>query len=219
MPFWRRSDRRARPFDKRDLPKATRATVASALEEGRLLADYAVRLQLKNRIEVSTLGEDHSFDADDFTAIAADELRSLAGEQDAVAERLETDAASLSSRRNPRHVHDYHAGDRRNLRHRARVARALAESLRADADDREALLDLVERSRQDAWRDVAGALEAVIDLGVAPPKRPSAKRERRIADLAEELSGLVALRELDGDGDEQDADPDAPADPDGTPAD
>ena len=162
-----------------------------------MLADYAVRLQLKNRIEVSTLGDDHVFDAADFTATAADELRYLAAEQDAVAERLETEASSLQARRNPRHVHDYHVGDRRNLRHRARVARALGEALRTDADDDEALLDLVERSRQDAWRDVAGALEAVIDLGVAPPKRPSAKRERRIADLAEELSGLAALRELD----------------------
>ena len=197
MPFWRRSDRRSRPFDKRDLPKATRATLAGALEEGRLLADYAVRLQLKNRIEVATLGDDHTFDAADFTQAAAEELRQLAAEQDAVAERLETEAASLSARRNPRHVHDYHAGDRRNLHHRARVARALAESLRADADDEAALLDFVERSRQDAWRDIAGAIEAVIDLGVAPPKRPSAKRTRRIADLAEELSGLAALRELD----------------------
>lgn len=197
MPFWRRSDRRSRPFDKRDLPRVARATVAGALEEGRLLADYAVRLQLKNRIEVATLGEDRSFEPEAFTEVAALELRHLADEQDAVAERIESEALSLSARHRPKHVHDYHAGDRRNLRHRARVARALAEDLRTQADDHAALLGLVERARQDAWRDIAHAIEAVIDIGVAPPKRPSAKRTRRIADFAEELAGLAALRELD----------------------
>ena len=206
--FWRRRDRRSRPFDKRDLPRAARATVAGALEEGRLLADYAVRLQLKNRIEVATLGEDRSFAAEAFTEPAAVELRHIADEQDAVAERLEAEASSLAAKRNPRHVHDYHAGDRRNLRHRARVARALAEDRRAQADDHDALLALVERARQDAWRDIAHAIEAVIDIGVAPPKRPSAKRTRRIADFAEELAGLAALRELEHPVDESANDPD-----------
>ena len=202
MPLWRRRDRRFRPFDKRDLPPAARATVAGALEEGQLLADYAVRLQLKNRIEIATLGDDQVFSPALFTDAATQELSNLADEQDAVAERLEAEAASLSGARSPKHVHDYHAGDRRNLRHRARVARALADDLRAKSVDEEALLALVERSRQDAWRDVANAIEAVIDIGVAPPKRPSAKRTRRIADFADELAGMAALHELEAPFDE-----------------
>lgn len=198
MPAPRRLDPRFRPFDKRDLPRRTRVTVAVALEEGRLLADYSVRLQLKNRIEVSTLGDDERFDVARFSDGAAQELRQLADEQDAVAERLETEAASLRGRSRPKHVHDYHVADRRNLRHRAKVARALAAELRRRADDDAERCELVERARQDAWRDVARALEAVIDVESAlPPDVIDPARAVRIADLADELSGIAALRALE----------------------
>ena len=201
MRAWRRAEPRFRPFDDRDVPRRARATVAVAIEEGRLLADYAIRLQLKNRIEVATLGDDERYSAERFAEGAAEELRHLAAEQDAVAERLEAQDTALRGRTRPRHVHDYHVPDRGNLRHRARVARALAEDLRRRAADGDELLALVERARQDAWRDVARVIEQLIDVErELPPDVVDAARASRLADLADELAALAALRDLELDG-------------------
>ncbi len=192
MAFWRRRNSDFRPFDRRDLAPSARPTVAGAVEEGRLLAQYAARLHLKNRIEVATIGEDKAFDPEDFVPDAIEEIERLAEEQDEVANRLETQAAAVQVRERPRHVHDYHADDRRNLRHRARVARLLAADLRMRAADPGEVAEIIERARQDAWRDVSSLIEAVIDVGARPPRRPSSARKRRIADLAGELDDLLA---------------------------
>lgn len=175
------------------------ASVPEAVDEGRLLAEYAARLAVKNRIEVATIGEGAVFEAEAFAAGAAEELLRLAEEQDAIGERLEAEAEVLRAHNRPRHVHDYHAGDRRNLRHRARVARALAAALRARSEDPADLLELVENARADAWRDVAGMLEAIIDAGARPPRETGPRRAARLADLADDLATLVAEHEDRGD--------------------
>lgn len=170
-----------------------------------MLAEYAVRLRVKNAIEVTTIGEDAAFDPAEFGPVVASEWERIATEQDAVADRLEAEGSILRSRGRSRHVHDYHSEDRRNLRHRSRVARQLAAAARGRATDTDAVQNMVERARADAWRDVASAIEAVIDVGARPPRSPSPGRRYRLESLAGEIVTLAAksARDADSDDDEE----------------
>ncbi len=160
-----------------------------ALDEGLLLAERAAVLAIRNRIEVATLGrEAREFDARSFRADAYEELKALAVEQLEVAQRLDAERRSVRGRFGVADSHhDYRRGDLRNLRLRARAARMLADALRDRAGDPEYLDRLVERARQEAWRDVAGQLKRHLDAAAAPPVRPDEARLERISDLAADL--------------------------------
>lgn len=168
-----------------------RASVAVAVDEGILLAEYAVRLRVKNAIEVATIGEDAAFDESAFESVVATEWGRIAAEQRAVADRLDAEEHGLRARGRARHVHDYSSEDRRNLRHRRDVSRTLARIAHERATDADAVSEMIERAREDAWREVATAIEAVFDVGVRPPREPSEARRHRVASLAEEIAALV----------------------------
>ncbi len=161
-----------------------------ALDEGLMLADSAARLEVRNRIQVETIGRGRDYDAAEYHRDAAAALRQLALEQDEIAERLDAER-KLAVRRDgySTNEHDYQRADRRNLRIRAQVARAMAERLRAFADDPDRVEDLVERSRQEAWQDVADQMRRRMRLREPPPPEGiDPTRSDRIADLAAELS-------------------------------
>ena len=163
------------------------------LDEGLLLAERAAVLQIRNRIEVATLGRDaRGFRAVDFRPDAVAALHVLAEEQEGIARRLDEQRRSVRGRFGVADSHhDYRRGDLRNLRLRARAAQLLAEALRSRATDPEYLDGLIERARQDAWRDVAGHLKLHLDAAAAPPVSPDAARLERISDLAAELTAAL----------------------------
>jgi len=168
-----------------------------ALDEGLLLADRAAVLEIRNRIEVATLGHaDREFDPVDFRADAREALATLETEQRDVASRLDAERRSVRARYGSANSHhDYRRADRRNLGLRARAARMLADALAARAADPEYLDRLVERARQDAWRDVAGQLKRHLDAAAAPPVRPDEARIERLSDLAADLIAEVDAHE------------------------
>ena len=168
-----------------------------ALDEGLLLADRAAVLEIRNRIEVATLGRaGREFDPVEFRADAREALATLEVEQREIAARLEAERRSVRGRGGVADSHhDYRRGDRRNLRLRARAARVLADALAARAADADELDRLVERARQDAWRDVAGQLKRHLDAAAAPPPRPDEARLERLSDLAADLVAEVDAHE------------------------
>lgn len=164
-----------------------------AIDEGLLLAEGAARLEVRNRIEVETIGRGRDFDPEEFRADAVAVLEQLAGEQDAVADRLDVERR-LASGRDGYAIseHDYQRSDRRNLKRRAKAARLLAGELRATAADAARVADLVERARQEAWRDVAGQMRRKMRIYAAPPEfDEDPGRRDRLSDLAAELVAAV----------------------------
>jgi len=163
--FRPRAERRlTRPFDEAALPEPGPHTLAHAVDEGMLLADYATRMAVKNHIVVDTIQEGHPFEPSRHTAQAAELLRELAREQDAVAARsAELRATVEGLGGDAMHPHDYRDVDVENLRLREDAATALAADLRAKADSEPRLLEIVERARRDAWDEVADAIIAGLD--------------------------------------------------------
>jgi hypothetical protein len=170
-----------------------------AIDEGLMLADRAARLGVRNRIEVETVGRGRDFDPEEFRADAIAALEQLAGEQAAIAERLEIERRLAGAREGIAYSeHDYRRGDRRNLKVRAKVARYMAEQLLEFAADEERVADLVERARQEAWRDVAGHMQRKLRIYAAPPEfDEDPGRGDRLAGLAAELAEQAAARQLD----------------------
>lgn len=169
-----------------------------AIDEGLLLADRAARLDVRNRIEVETIGRGRDFDPEDFRADAVAALEQLAAEQAAIADRLDIERRLAGSRDGYAYnEHDYRRGDRRNLKARAKVARLMATELRAFAADPDRVADLVERARQEAWRDVAGHMQKKLRIYAAPPEfDEDPGRPERIVELAADLmADLAALDE------------------------
>ncbi len=155
---------RTRPFDEDALPPVAPPTLEQSIEEGMLLAEYATRMAIKNRIVVDTIQLGNDFDPARHTAQAAELLRELADEQDAAAERVAQERKAVAGLGgDAQHPHDYRNADLANLRLREESATALARALRAKADSEEELLRLVERGRTDAWDEVGGAIEASLD--------------------------------------------------------
>lgn len=155
---------RTRPFDEEALPTPPQPTMEQTVEEGMLLAEYATRMAVKNHIVVDILQGGYDFDPARHTGEASDMLRELAGEQGEAAGRIDEElTAAEGVRGDAQHPHDYRDVDVANLSLRRDAAAELAAALRAKAESEEALLALVERGRQDAWDEVARAIEAGLD--------------------------------------------------------
>ncbi|ROS29495.1 hypothetical protein EDF22_1235 [Rathayibacter sp. PhB127] len=152
------------PYDPDENPSREPVSVEEAAEEGLLLAQYASRMAVKNRVLMDGLAEGVPFDVRHYSVIAAAELEKLADESEAAAERLRAiaaDATLVGGRSD--HVHDYRSADLDNLDHRERLSLAVADSLRHRARDEQYLASLVDDARQDAWRELSQSIEETLD--------------------------------------------------------
>jgi hypothetical protein len=195
----RKSDRkRKRPAASPEAVSVSSEAVQRAVDEGLLLARFAVVMDVKNHIIVSALRDDAPFDA----AVSALEVRQslarLAGEQAGYAERvtdvLKTRAAR--ARGNVKHEHDYHPEDLGSLDLRHAVYSRVAEQLLALAADESYVGEIVETARRDAWGELGGAVEVRLDRLPRPPVKNAdyeRNRARRIRALVEE--DLAALKQ------------------------
>jgi aminopeptidase N len=141
--------------------------------EGLLLAEYAVRLAVKNQILVDVLGRGADFDRSRAGDQVRSELAGIADEYEQAARRMRHDARHAAWRLGrARHQHDYRAVDRRNLRRRASASEEAARRLRTAAADEDAIVALVDAARTAAWEDVAGEVHGALRRVEPPPPPP-----------------------------------------------
>ncbi|WP_374008354.1 hypothetical protein [Leifsonia sp. LS-T14] len=196
MPLFRRRPRRVpmRPFDESRLAEVQPVTPERAIEEGLLLADFAVRMTVRNAIVTEMLTTpDAAYTSSSFVGVARRALLAVADEADAAEARMTVEhrlATVLEGE--PEHSHDYRPVDAINLRRREAVAHATADALRRRSEDEDFLARVVERARREAWGEVSREIELRIDRTFAPPD-PVGMSER-LEDLRAELR-LLAQRE------------------------
>ncbi|MGO4533459.1 hypothetical protein [Leifsonia sp. 2MCAF36] len=180
-----------RPFDEARLPPTEPISPDRALEEGLLLADFAVRMTVRNSIITDMLSAtDAAFTPALFVGVARDALLALSDEAGAAEARLAAEhrlATVLEGE--PEHSHDYRPVDAGNLSRRQSLAHSTAEALRRQASDERFLLDVVERARAEAWGEISREIELRIDRAWADPD--PAGRSERLAGLRAELRRLV----------------------------
>jgi hypothetical protein len=169
--------------------------------EGLLLAEYAVRLSVKNQILVDVLGRGTDFDRARAGEQIRAELTTLVREHERAADRMRHDArvARLRLGRG-RHQHDYRAIDRRNLRLRAGIAEEVARRLAEAAANDDAVVALVDASRAAAWEDLAGEVHGALRRNAPPPPPPADldPEERALRQQMVVVLDLAALAEERG---------------------
>lgn len=169
---------------------------ADAIEEGYAIAVAAARLTVRNHILVETIAHDETFDAERFADFAHTALIALADEQDAAAatvRRLRRSAWGKHS--DSLGTHDYRDRDTRNLRQRQRQYLGVAKRLRREAEDLQAVADLVAQARDAAWGDVESNLQRrLIVEGMRPDADPDYATMREARMQALRLVDLPRLR-------------------------
>lgn len=169
-----------------------------AIDEGVLIARFAVVMDVKNHIIVTALRHDAPFDAEATALEVKQSLGRLADEQAAYAERVTEVLRSraASARGSVKHEHDYHPQDLATLDLRYAVNVGVGNRLRELAADDAYVSDIVETARQDAWSELGGEVEGRLDRIPRPPVRNAdyeRNRARRIRSLIDE--DLAALRQ------------------------
>lgn len=143
----------------RRLPKRELAPVEEIVEQGLLVADVAVRMQVKNEIIMNALKEHVDYDAAQIREMVRASCEDLALER-------EKDALHISRMRNEIRdtgrsswsESDYGNDDNRTLRHRQEVYEQVAAQLRERAADSNYLESTAERARQAAWYEIGDSL-------------------------------------------------------------
>ncbi|MBF4573251.1 hypothetical protein ITJ64_12065 [Herbiconiux sp. VKM Ac-1786] len=166
--------------------------IDAAIADGLLIARFSAVLALKNRLIVSALRDDESFDRDRAARAAREVLEELAEEQENNLEHaLEVIEEAQSDRGVARHQHDYKARDLELLSARRRVYRDVAESIRRDAADDVAVALLVDDARKRTWEEISREIEARLDQVRASSnlvvdeeyRRHRAERMRRVREF------------------------------------
>jgi cytochrome c556 len=202
--FRRRRSPKFRPFDRKALPEVEPLSFEETFADGLLVAEAAGRMALKNRIILMALRGEEPFDAARASAAAREVLHELMQETDEVAEWSAQERKSASARvGRSEHQHDYHREDTKNLRMRERVNTAIAERLGELRDDTDYLAEFAERARQDAWTEIAGAIDArlarewpEIEIDEAYVLERDERMRDVAVDLERDLREVVRRREM-----------------------
>lgn len=166
---------------------------AEIVSEGLYIASAAVRLSLKNRILMDTIGGGAGYDVDKFLPDARAALLALADEADAAAERIKKERREAWHRfSDPDSTHDYGSRDVGNLRRRRRQSQRVAKGLRVRAENEDELRRLVEAAREAAWGELAENIERSLRVEAARPDldadyatmREARMRALRLVDLS-----------------------------------
>jgi hypothetical protein len=140
-------------------PIHVRRDIDEEAGEGLLLAEYATRMRLKNRIIVDTVTADGSVDPEAW----ADEVRLVLGglrvEAEHSARRMEQESSVAKvTEGSAVHEHDYRVSDTDNLDRRRRVYRLVARRLLGWENDAAQVAALLESARRDAQDEIDAAL-------------------------------------------------------------
>lgn len=191
---WRKR-RILKPYDDAAVVVRPPATVEQSVSEGLMIAEYAVRLRLKNAIAVDAVVSPRAYDAQTYLAEASEAFEELAAESQDASDRLTEELARTIGRvGRAQHVHDYRRGDEANVRHRLMVATEAASALREKAGQEDYLLELIEQARKDAWDEVSASLvdHALQYTPDAPAQLDPVDRDIELASLRAELEALTS---------------------------
>ncbi|WP_374946008.1 hypothetical protein [Agreia sp.] len=199
MALRRKPDRtRKRPADSPEAISVPEEAAQRAVDEGLLIARFAVVMEVKNHIIVGALRHDEPFDVESTGLEVRQSLTRLAAEQSNYADRV-TDVLrerAVRARGSVKHEHDYHPEDLATLDLRTAVYSRVAAELRQRAENPGYVAEIVETARQDAWGELGDAVELRLDRLPQPPvknadyERNRARRIRTLIDV-----DLAALRQ------------------------
>lgn len=191
---WRRR-RILNPYDDAAVTVRAPATVEQSVSEGLMIAEYAVRMRVKNAIAVDAVVSPHVYDAEKYVEQASAFFDELAIQSQDASDRLAEELANSAGRAGrAQHVHDYRRGDEANVRHRLMVATEVPTVLRQRAAQEDYLMKLVEQARQDAWHEVSASLidHALQYSPNAPRQLDPVDRDIEVASLRAELEALTS---------------------------
>ena len=196
MRIFRRRNKRVRLGTYEAPEPVEPAPVESIVEDGMLIADSVVRMALRNRVIVNALRDRADLDREELTTAAAAELEALADQEWESAQRVRFRRESV--RNDDPFPEDADGVDehRRESERREMVHKAMSEGFAARAKSSDILESLVERSRAEAWAEIAEVIVArASHEELAPDADYDALRTERIgALLALDLSALAAER-------------------------
>ncbi|WP_243065116.1 hypothetical protein [Humibacter sp. RRB41] len=190
---WRRR-RILTPYNDAAINERPTATVEQSVAEGLMIAEYAVRMRLKNDIAIGAIVSPDAYDARSYLPQASAAFTELADESEQASDRLTEELANTIGRSGKaQHVHDYRRGDEANVRHRLMVSTEAASLLRQKAAEEDYLLGLIEQARQDAWHEVSASLvdHALLYSPGAQPRLDPVDRDIELAGLRAELEALT----------------------------
>lgn len=166
-------------------PVWTHRAVEEEAAEGLLLAEYATRMRLKNRIIVDTVTSDGSVDPEAWAHEVRLALGGLRVEAEGSARRMEQEASiARTTGGSAVHEHDYRASDSDNLDRRRRVYGLVARRLLRWENDPAQVAALLEAARQDAQEEIDAALTRAVSgdpVGRVEDERLLRERLRLIA--------------------------------------
>ncbi len=160
--------------------------IARIVEDGVLIAESLVVMTLRNQVIVDALRDRLDFDRESLIAAARRELDALADNEWETAERLRVRREDFVSE--GAWVEEPDSEERRReSRRREAVHRAMSTAFAARAEAGDVLADLVERSRSQAWNEVATVI--ISRAAVPEPERDAEYELRR----SERLGAFLAL--------------------------
>lgn len=198
MAWFRRTRRGRVNLGKFVAPEAVAPVpVDELLDEGELLSAASVRLAVKNRIILGSLRDDLAFDESRYAAAVGDELRALADERDAEADRIAADRTSARTRSGRADsFHDYRDADSSTLARREKYSRLLAERLRVLSDDEHYARTVSSQAQEAAWAEIAASVQARLTRAATIGDEPDYVIDRidRLRDLGRDLRKLERER-------------------------
>lgn len=161
-------------------------SIERSVDEGVLIAEAAVTLDVKNFIILAALRDGKDFDLDSVRAQVRAELRELASENADNSNRLQDLAIGVQSSRGiPGNSEGYEIDDHPTLTKRAVIHMMLGAELERLCEDDEFVDGLAERARVAAWADVGSAIESrlIATLPIKPDRFYEQEKDARIRAL------------------------------------
>lgn len=156
------------------------SSVERAVEEGLMIAKTALAMELKNHIIVGAIRYDNNFVESELREFLSGEIDKLAREQSGYADRTDSWATASTSARGPQaNVHDYRSDDYGSLTKRGQTYTAMADALKALANDAEFLAVVLASAQSQAWSEIERAIMAKLEGEVRSSTEKGYTRTRR----------------------------------------
>lgn len=156
------------------------SSVERAVEEGLMIAKTALAMDLKNHIIVGAIRHDNNFVESELREFLSGEIDKLAREQSGYADRTDSWAVASTSARGPQaNVHDYRSDDYGSLTKRGQTYTAMADALKALANDAEFLAVVLASAQTQAWSEIERAIMAKLEGEVRSSTEKGYTRTRK----------------------------------------